>query len=78
LGQSQEIGHPKGGTTGCKHDVGIWEDKAGPGSRERPHVIGSLVKRDAIFSPVVTVVEDLKLLVVQWMEGMGDREYSLR
>jgi len=78
LGQSQEIGHPKGGTTGCKDDVGIWEDKAGPGSRERPDVVGGIVKRDTIFSPIVTVVEDLKLFAVQWMEGMRDRENSLR
>jgi hypothetical protein len=40
------------------------------------HMLRGLVKRDAIFSPVVTVVEDLKLLVVQWMKGMGDREHS--
>ena len=41
-------------------------------------MIGSLVKRDAIFSPIVPVGEDLKLLAVQGMEGMGDREKSFR
>jgi hypothetical protein len=41
-------------------------------------VIRGLVKGDPIFSPIVAVVEDLELLVIQWMKGMGDREYSLR
>ncbi len=41
-------------------------------------MIRGLVKGDPIFSPIVTVVEDLKLLVVQWMKGMSDREHSLR
>jgi len=41
-------------------------------------MIRSLIKRDTIFSPIVPVVEDLKLLPVQGMEGMGDREDSLR
>jgi len=39
-------------------------------------MIGGLVKGDPIFSPIVAVVEDLKLLAVQGMEGMGDRENS--
>ena len=39
-------------------------------------MIRGLVKNDPIFSPIVAVVEDLKLLAVQRMKGMGDREYS--
>ena len=39
-------------------------------------MIRGLVKNDTIFSPIVAVVEDFKLLPVQGMEGMGDREYS--
>ena len=39
-------------------------------------MIRGLVKRDAIFSPIVAVVEDLKLLVVQWMKGMRNCENS--
>jgi hypothetical protein len=30
----------------------------------------------SIFPPIVAIVENLKLLAVQWMKGMGDREYS--
>jgi hypothetical protein len=39
-------------------------------------MVSSLVKGDTILSPIVPVGEDLKLLAVQGMEGMGDREYS--
>ncbi len=39
-------------------------------------MIRGLVKNDTIFSPIVAVGEDLKLLAVQRMKGMGDREYS--
>jgi len=35
-------------------------------------MIRGLVKNDTIFSPIVAVVEDLKLLAVQWMKGMRD------
>jgi hypothetical protein len=78
LGQSQEIAHPKGGTTGCKDDEGIWGNKTGPGRWKRSDTLRSLVKRDAIFSPIVTVVEDLKLFSIQGMERMRDRENSFR
>ncbi len=77
-GKLQQIIHAKGGSTAGKDHTGIRRCKAGPGSREYPHVISSLVKRDPIFSPIVTIIEDLKLLAVQGMEGMGDREKSLR
>ncbi len=36
-------------------------------------MIGSLVKGDTIFSPIMAVVEDLKLLAEQ---GMGDTIFS--
>ena len=36
------------------------------------------VKGDPIFAPIVAVVEDLELLPVQGMEGMGNGEYSFR
>jgi hypothetical protein len=39
-------------------------------------MIRSLVKGDTIFPPIVPVREDLKLLTVQGMKGMGDRENS--
>ena len=42
------------------------------------HVVSSIVKGDTIFSPIVPATEDLKLLAVQGMEGMGDREKSFR
>jgi hypothetical protein len=41
-------------------------------------VLGGVVKGDPIFSPIVPIGEDLKLLPVQGMEGMGDRENSFR
>ena len=41
-------------------------------------MIRGLVKNDTIFSPIVAVVEDLKLLAVQGMERMSDRENSFR
>jgi hypothetical protein len=41
-------------------------------------VIRGLVKGDPIFSPIVAVVENLELLVIQGMKGMGDREKSFR
>jgi hypothetical protein len=39
-------------------------------------MIRDLVKNDPIFSPIVAVVENFKLLAVQWVKGMGDRENS--
>ena len=41
-------------------------------------MIRGLVKNDTIVSPIVAVVEDLKLLTVQGMKGMGDCENSFR
>jgi hypothetical protein len=76
LGQSQQIRHAKDGSTGGKDPTSIRRRKTGPSSRQYPHVISSLVEGDTIFFPTVAVVEDLKLLTVQGMKGMGDREYS--
>jgi hypothetical protein len=39
-------------------------------------MIGSLVKRDAIFSPIVPIGEDFKLLAAQGMKRMSDGENS--
>jgi len=77
VSQSKKIRHPKDGTTLGKHPTSIRRHKARPGCRERPHVIRSLVKGDTIFPPIVAIVEDFKLLPVQGMKGMGNREYSL-
>ena len=76
VGKLQQIRHAKGGTTGGKDHTRVCWSKAGPGGWQRPDMIGSLVKGDAIFSPIVPVGEDLKLLAVQGMERMGDRENS--
>ena len=78
VGKLEQIRHAKGGTTGCKHHAGVRGSKAGPSSRQYPHLIRSLVEADPIFSPTVAVVEDLKLLTVQGMKGMGDCENSFR
>ena len=41
-------------------------------------MIRGLVKRDTVFAPIVAIIEDLKLLPVQGMEGMGNGEKSFR
>ncbi len=76
MGKVQQICHTKGGSTGSENHSRLSRRKAGPSSREYPHVISRLVKADAIFSPAVAIVEDLKLLPVQGVEGMGDGENS--
>ena len=76
VGKLEQISHAKGGATGCKHHTGIRRSKARPGCWQRPHMIRSLVKGDPVFPPIVPVGEDLKLLTVQGMKGMGDRENS--
>ena len=63
-GQSKEIRHLKGCATSSQHHTGIGRHKAGPGCRERSHLIRGLVKGDTIFSPIVAEVEDLELLAV--------------
>jgi len=78
LGKLQQIRHTKGGSTGGQDHIGVRRNNARPGCWQRPHVLGGLVKGDPIFSPIVPIGEDLKLLPVQGMEGMGDRENSFR
>ena len=76
LGKLEQIGHAKVGATSCQNHPGIRRSKAGPGCWQRSHVARGIVKGDPIFSPIVPVAEDLKLLAVQGMKGMGDRENS--
>jgi hypothetical protein len=78
LGKLQEICHAKGGSTSCQDHTGIRGSNAGPGCWQRSHVTWGIVKGDAIFSPIVPVAEDLKLLAAQGMERVGDRENSFR
>jgi hypothetical protein len=78
LGKLEQIGHAKVGATRCQNHTGIRRSKAGPGCQQRSHVARGLVKGDAIFSPIVPVAQDLKLLAIQGMKGMGDRENSFR
>jgi len=78
LGKLEQIGHAKGGATSGKDDAGIRGSQAGPGCGQRSDAIRSLVKGDAVFSPVVSVAEHFKLLAVEGMKGMGDRENSFR
>ena len=78
VGKLEQIGHAKGGATSCKYHTGIRGSKAGPGCWQHPDMLRGLVKRDAIFPPVVPVGEDLKLLAVQGMKRVGDRENSFR
>ena len=78
VGKLEQISHAKGGATGGKDHTRIRRRKAGPGGRQDPHMVSSLVEADPIFSPTVAVVEDLKLLTVQGMKGMGDGENSFR
>lgn len=72
----EEISHAKGRATSSEDDTGIRRNEAGPSRWECPDVLRGLVKGDPIFSPIVPVAEDLKLLTVQGMKGMGDREKS--
>jgi len=76
LGKLEQICHAKGSATSSKYYTGIRGGKAGPGRGQRPDTIRSLIKRDAVFPPVVPVAEHFKLLSVQGMEGMGHRENS--
>jgi len=78
VGELEQIRHAKGGTTGGEDHTGVRGSKAGPGSRQDPHMIRSLVEADPIFSPTMAVVENLKLLAIQGMKGMGHCEKSLR
>ncbi len=76
LSKLEQIRHAKGGATSCQHHTGIRGSQAGPGCWQRSHVARGIVKGDPIFSPIVPVAQELKLLAVQGMKGMGDRENS--
>jgi len=78
LGKLQQIRHTKGGSTGSQDHIGVRRNNARPGCWQRPHMVSSLVKGDTIFSPIVPTGENLKLLAVQGMKRMGDRENSFR
>jgi hypothetical protein len=72
----EQIRHAKGRTTSRKYPTSIRGSQAGPGCWQRSDPIRRLVKRDAVFSPIVPVAEHFKLLAVQGMEGMSHRENS--
>jgi hypothetical protein len=74
----KQITHPKGGSTGGEDDAGVGGSKAGPSSWQDPHPIWRFVEGDAIFSPAGAIAENLKLLAVQGMKGVGHREHSFR
>ncbi len=78
LSKFEQISHPKGGPTGGKDDARINGSQAGPGCWQNPHLIRSLVEGDAVFPPTAAVAQNLKLLAVQGMEGMGDRKKPFR
>src|SRR5215469_7763417 len=71
----KQITHSKGDPPCGEDDTGVGGRKAGPSSRQDPHPIWRLVEGDAIFSPAGAIAENLKLLVVQRMKGMGHREH---
>jgi hypothetical protein len=76
LGKLQQIRHAKGCATSSKYHTGIRGGEAGPSRWKCPDTIRSLVKCDPVFSPVVPVAENFKLLAIQRMEGMSHRENS--
>lgn len=78
LGQLQEIRCAKGCLAGRKHDTRVGWRKTGPGRRQRADMLGGIIERDAILPPVMPIGQDLKLLAVEGMKGVGDREQSLR
>jgi len=73
----QQIRHAKGSSTGGKHHIGRRRNNARPSGWQPSHVVRGIVKGDAIFSPIVSATQDLKLLAVQRMERMSDGEKSL-
>lgn len=74
----KQITHPKGGAPRGEDDTGVGGSKACPSRWQDPHPIWRLVEGDAIFSPAGAIAENLKLLAVQRMKGVGDREHSFR
>jgi len=76
LGKLQEISHAKGRSTSCQDHTGIRGSSAGPGCWQRAHVARGIVKGDPILSPIVPIAEDLKLLAIQRVKRVGDRENS--
>jgi hypothetical protein len=78
VGKLEQLSHAKGGTTGGQDATSVRGSKAGPSSRQYPHMIRGLVEADPVFSPTMAVAENLKLLAVQGMKGMGHREHSFR
>ena len=70
----EQVCDTKGRSTGGEDDTGVRGSHTGPSRWQRPHVARSIVKRDAVFSPIVAVCQDFKLLAVQGMKRMGDRE----
>jgi len=78
VGKLQQIRHAKGGTTGGEDDTRVRGSKAGPSSWQDPHPIRSLVEGDTIFPPAGAIAENLKLLAVERMKGVGHRENSFR
>jgi hypothetical protein len=78
VGKLEQIRHAKGGTTSGEDATSIRGSKASPSSRQDPHMIRRLVEADPIFSPAVAVAENLKLLAVQGVKGMGHPEHSFR
>ena len=76
LAKLQEVGHAKGGATSCQNHTGIRGSKAGPGCWQRSHMARGIVKGDPIFSPIVPIAEDLKLLAIQRVKRVDDGENS--
>jgi hypothetical protein len=74
----EQITHPKGGAPCSEDNTRVRGSKAGPSSWQDPHPIWRLVEGDAIFSPAGARAENLKLLAVQRMKGMGHPEHSFR
>ena len=75
--QRQQIIGAKEGASLSKDDEGVGGHQAGPGRREPAYMPRRIVKGHAIGAPMMVVIEDLKLLPVQGMKGMGDREHSV-
>ena len=78
LGQLQEIRYAKGSLAGREHHTGVGGMQTGPGRWQRADMLRGIIEGDAILPPVMPIGQDLKLLAVEGMKGMGDREHSLR
>jgi hypothetical protein len=73
----QIIGAKEGPSLGDNNE-GVRRNQARPLGGQRAHMSRRIVKRHFVDAPVVVVAQDLKVLPVQGMKRMGNREHPFR